>query len=256
MKLRSKLLLLVLPLVVAPLVTLGWIATSELRTVSEGKLLESMRSNLDHMQTHFSDQIRTARANIELFARHTVVKKYVLTEDESERYNLLQGPLLRVFTSFQEAFPQYYEIRILLPDGYEDIRLTRADIENYSHEEADNPLFRAMAQAPDRVTSMVLRNPDNGQASLFVRKPLVLRDAAFDPVGTRPSLRAYLAITAELSELEARTREDRVGEAGYLLATDPGGAVVFQSDRIRTRLGLPQQVVTQAISAAPHSPPC
>lgn len=255
MKLRFKLLLLVLPLVVAPLVALGWIASSELRTVSEGKLLESMRSSLQHLETHSSDQLRTALASIELFAKHTLVKKYVLTEDEGERYNLLQGPLLRAFASFQEAFPQYYEIRILLPDGYEDIRLTGADIENVTDEEAENPLFRAMARTPDRVTSMVLRNPDNGQVSLFVGKPLLLRDAAVDPVGTPPSLRGYLAITADMGELEAHTREDPIGETGYLLATDSSGAVVFQSDRISTPLGLPQQVVTQAIGAAPHSPP-
>ena len=255
MKLRLKLLLLVLPLVVAPLVTLGWIASGELRAASEGKLLEGMHSSLEHMETHVGDQLRTALANIELFSRHTVVKKYVLTQDEGERYDLLQGPLLRVFTGFQEAFPQYYEIRILLPDGYEDIRLTNADIENYTDEEAANPLFQAMAQAPDRVTSLVLRNPDNGQVSLFVGKPLVLRDAVVDSVGTPPSLRGYLAITADLSELEAHTRTDRIGENGYLLATDTSGALVFQSDLMSTRLGLPQQVVTQTINAAPHSPP-
>jgi hypothetical protein len=213
-KLRLKLLLLVLPLVVAPLVTLGWIAGGELRTVSEGKLLESMRSSLQHLETHSSDQLRTALANIELFAKHTLVKKYVLTEDEGERYNLLQGPLLRVFSGFQEAFPQYYEIRILLPDGYEDIRLTGPDIENFTDEEAENPLFQAMARTPDGVTSMVLRNPDNGQVSLFVGKPLLLRDAAVDPIGTPPSLRGYLAITADMSELEAHTREDLIGETG------------------------------------------
>ena len=68
-------------------------------------------------------------------------------------------------------------------------------------------------------------------------------------------MRAYLAITADLSELEAHTRTDRIGENGYLLATDTSGALVFQSDLMSTRLGLPQQVVTQTINAAPHSPP-
>ena len=230
MKLRLKLLLLVLPLVVAPLVTLGWIASGELRAASEGKLLEGMHSSLEHMETHVGDQLRTALANIELFSRHTVVKKYVLTQDEGERYDLLQGPLLRVFTGFQEAFPQYYEIRILLPDGYEDIRLTNADIENYTDEEAANPLFQAMAQAPDRVTSLVLRNPDNGQVSLYVGKPLLLRDNAVDPVGVPPRLRGYLALTADLSELQAHVRDDPIGETGYLIATDRNGNAVFQAD--------------------------
>ena len=243
MKLRLKLLLLLLPLVVAPLFTLGSIAGGELGEVSEGKLLENMHAALQHLQTHTGDQRRTALANIELFSRHTLVKKYVLTGDEDERYNLLQGPLLRVFSAFQEAFPQYYEIRILLPDGYEDIRLTRADIDNHTDEEADSPLFKSLAATPDRVVSLVQRNPDNGRVSLFIGKPLVLRDAAVDPVGTPPSLRGYLAITADLGEIESHVREDSIGTSGYLLGTDPDGAVVFAPSGIDTPAAVPQELL-------------
>ena len=54
--------------------------------------------------------IQTASGNIELLAKQTLVKKYLLTKDEEERYALFQPPLLRLFSSYQEAFPEYYEI--------------------------------------------------------------------------------------------------------------------------------------------------
>jgi diguanylate cyclase (GGDEF)-like protein len=254
-KLRLKLLLLLLPLVIAPLFSLGWIAYSELRQVSEDRLLEEMRATLEHLEGHASNELHTALANIELFARHTLVKKYVLTEDEMERYDLLQPPLLRVFGSFQEAFPQYYEIRILLTDGYEDTRLTKADIDNHSDEEADNPLFQAMLRAPDKVTSLVMTNPDNGQPSLFVGKPLVLRDPAFEAIGVPPKLRGYLLLTADLGNLQAHIRADNIGENGFLLATDGRGKAVFQPDAISAPLTLPPHLLDQALSTMPGSAP-
>ena len=165
MKLRTKILLLLIPLIVTPMLAMGWIAYSELNEKSKQKAFAEMWTSIDHLAGHLGLDVETAAANIELFANHTLIEKYILTGDEEERYALLQGPTLRALRSFQQAFPRYYEIRILLPDGYEDIRRTTSPpLDNRTEEEDQNPLFIAMRQAGDSVSSMIFRNPDNGVA--------------------------------------------------------------------------------------------
>ena len=229
MKLRTKILLLLIPLIVVPMLAMGWIAYSELNEKSKQKAFADMLASIDHLAGHLRLEVETAVANIELFANHTLIKKYILTSDEQERYTLLQGPTLRVFRSFQEAFPSYYEIRILLPDGYEDIRRTSIpSLGNLTEEEDQNPLFIAMGQAGDSVSSLIFRNPDNGKLALHVGKPLILYDPAIDPINTPATLRGHLALTIDLDELVSHVSSDVIGKSGYLIVTDEQGATQAQ----------------------------
>ena len=107
MTLRVKILLLLIPLIVAPLFAMGWIAYGELSQVSQNKSFDAMADILDYFEQYSTTQLETANANIELFAEHIMVKKYILTEDESDRYTLLQGPLLRAFGTFQKDEMQF-----------------------------------------------------------------------------------------------------------------------------------------------------
>ncbi|MEN8762859.1 MAG: EAL domain-containing protein [Thiogranum sp.] len=229
MKLRTKILLLLIPLIVVPMLTMGWVAYSELNEKSKQKAFAEMRAAINHLAGHLELDIETAAANIELFANHTLIRKYILTSDEEERYTLLQGPTLRALRSFQEAYPSYYEIRILLPDGYEDIRRTSiTSLDNLTEEEDQNPLFLAMLRSGYSVSSLIFRNPDNGKLALFVGKPLILRDPAIDATGTPATLRGYLALTIDLDELVSHVSSDVIGKSGYLLVTDNQGNTLIQ----------------------------
>jgi len=233
MKLRTKILLLLIPLIVVPMLAMGWIAYSELNEKSKQKAFAEMQASIDHLAGHLGLEIETAVANIELFANHTLIKKYILTNDEEERYTLIQGPVLRVLRSFQDAFPNYYEIRILLPDGYEDIRRTSLPaLDNLTEEEEENPLFLAMQQTGDSVSSLITHNPDNGELALFVGKPLVLRDPAVDATGAPPKLRGYLALTIGLQELVSHVSSGVIGKAGYMLVTDRQGNALIRPESV------------------------
>jgi len=180
-------------------------ASNILNEKSKQTAFAEMQASIDHLAGHLGLEVETALANIELFANHTLIKKYTLSSDEEERYTLLQAPALHLLANFQGAFPIYYEIRILLPNGYEDIRRTSvSSLGNLTEEGDENPLFIAMLQAGDSVPSMIFHNPDNGELAPFVGKPLILSDPAIDPTGTAPVLRGYLALTIGLEEGENR----------------------------------------------------
>jgi hypothetical protein len=158
-----------LPLTIVPLVSMGWIAYGELQSLSEENAFEEMTSSVENLKRQAETKLVTATANIELFSKHIMVRKYILTADESERYSLLQSPLLRAFTGFQDAFPDYYEIRIILTDGYEDMRLTNREIDDITDEEAGNPVFQAMRENGGKITKLIFRNPDTRLSCNYCR---------------------------------------------------------------------------------------
>lgn len=229
MKLRTKIPGLLVPLIILSMLALGWFAYVELREASEQRVFAEMRASLSHLSEHVAAEIEKAQGNLELLSNQLLVRKYILTDDEEERYNLLQAPLMRLFTSYQESFPEFYEIRIFLPDGYEDARQTRPYIENFSEEEGDSDFFRAMQSSGDGVFSKVYRNPDNGKISMFFGKPLVLIDRAVDPVGVVPKLRGYAGLTVDMAEVESHIRNEVISNSGYMFATDEAGMVYFES---------------------------
>lgn len=187
MKLRIKIPILLIPLTVIPLLVLGWIAYTELRDTSEQRVFGEMHASMERLVAHMNTELETALSNIELFAKDTLLKKYVLTSDEDQRYTLMLPSLLHLFQNYQEAFPDYYEIRVFLVDGYEDARQTWPHLDNKTDQEADNPVFQALTQSGQQNYTAIFRNPDNQEISLLVGKPLILRDPLVDALDAPPN---------------------------------------------------------------------
>jgi diguanylate cyclase (GGDEF)-like protein len=255
MRLRTQIPTLLIPLTIIPLFVLGWVAYNQLRETSEQRVFGEMRASMEQLNVHLDTELNTAAANIELFAKHLLVKKYLLTEDEDQRYTLVLPPLLRLFRSYQEAFPEYYEIRVFLPDGYEDVRHTSTYIDNLTDEEAENPIFQELIRSADLSYATVFRNPDNQEISLFVGKPLILRDNSVDALATPPRLRGYLAITINLEHIAEHIRNDVIGQEGYLFATDAGGNVLFHSEAAVLGERVPRNLVDDLRDVQPDARP-
>jgi len=225
LKLQLKILLLVIPIVVLPLVWLGWTAYAKLKENSQDTSLSQISTLLTQISRSSRTHLDTARANIELFAGSGLVKKYILTQDEGTRFSLMQPPLMRLFASFQMAYPDYYELRIVLPDGYEDTRATQGHMPNRTEMESESAFFKSLRGSVDHIQTNYMINPDNNEPVLYVGKKIVLRDASFEPVDAPPSLRGYLMITANLDFLQSQLDKQTIGKSGYFFVTDAAGKV-------------------------------
>jgi len=232
LKLQTKILLFILPLVVLPLVALGWFAYDQLQENARRQHLAAMETALDQLQRAVIEHRRTAEANAVLFANSALVQKYVLTGDEATRFRLMQPPLLRLFASYQSAYPDYYQLRILLPDGYEDTRSTLSRLPNASEDESDWWFFRELADTGSEVLGRYGIDPDTGRPALFVGRPLRLRDDSFESSMLPPRLRGYLVITAALDSLRERIDALRVGQDGFLFAALADGTPLLQPGRV------------------------
>lgn len=249
MKLRTKISWILIPLTILPLLTLGWFAYDQLRKNAEHSIYAEMSLAVNHLESLIQNELTTSYANINLFSRHTLVKEYVFNEDEEQRYRLMQAPLLRLFKSFQDAFPRYYEIRIILPDGYEDVRQTHPYVENRSDEEANNVFFREISQTSGEAISKILINPDNNELSLYVGKALKLRDPAVDGLNDPSKLRGYLVLTINMDHINTFIESAMIGDSGYIFGADAAGNVLLHSESAPRDKIITSQVSNTLVSA-------
>jgi diguanylate cyclase (GGDEF)-like protein len=227
LKLQTKILLLLTPLVLAPIIGVGTSAYLELREGSMSGAHAEMDKALDQLDSQLAHIVHTAEANVDLFAQSELLQKYVVTDDESQRFILMQPALLRQFASYQRAYPEYFEIRVLMPDGFEDTRRVSGRIRNRTEDEADTPYFRAMTQHPEAIFSRVISHPDTGRCALLVSTALDLLDWAVDPIIAQSKLRGYLAVTVALDDLKEKTAAMRLGEQGSTFWVTKLGRVLF-----------------------------
>jgi signal transduction histidine kinase/CheY-like chemotaxis protein len=218
LKLQAKLILAVVPLIVTPLLTLALLGYQQWREHATVMTLSETRDHLSNVRQDFEATLRNSRANIELFSNSRLIQKYALTTNETKRYRVMLQPVLRLFAGYQKAYPDYYEIRFLLPDGYEDARATIGPLPNGLDEEGETDWFKALRRAEGDSFSYVRFDPDSQRETLLVAKPLRLREKTNDSIRAEQILRGYLAISVGLEFLHEQSH-------GVNLA--PGQAVFF-----------------------------
>ena len=228
MGLRSKLVLLLIPVG-----AVAWVAYGLLSENMIVRTQQAAGNLLAGAQQLFRELKRDTGGTLRLLATYPVLQQYLLTSDEELRISLLQPALLDTFADFQAQYPSFDEIRILLPDGFEDTRRTIGSIPNVTEEEGDNPFFKSwQALEPDEISDAILSNPDNGETVLLLGKKLILKDRGVEPMYADPVLKGYLGITVDLQEFARQIHASRFGGTGrLLLANEAGEEILLDPDQ-------------------------
>ncbi len=214
MKLRWKVLALVLPLVIVPSTIIGGFALLQQKETSTAAALGEMQAALDEASFRTQSVVEAARANIEVFANSPFLQRYMTVADEATRYAMLQPSLLRLFASYQKANPHYEEIRVILPDGFEDTRSAIDPAPNLTDEEAASPWFRELMSSGDDVYQRFMENPDTGRPVLIVAKRLMFKNLQEPERRNQATFRGFLIITVDLSFMVEFARDYRLGQTG------------------------------------------
>ena len=173
-----------------------------------------------------------------------MLHRYLNIDDEVQRIEVMQSPVLRLLSGFQNTYPEYYEIRILLPDGYEDTRSINRNIPNAQRVETDTEFFQEMQSSVDPIYSTVYHNPDNDEFALLVGTRLMLKNRAVDPILAEPELRGYLTVTMDLEFLQEQAQKHILGERGVVFFTDSTGRILFHPDSKRRGEFVAPQIVS------------
>ncbi len=234
MKLRNQILLALIPLIALPLGLIGSVAYQQVRAYATQTAAIQIESALDQTELLVKSRVAAMQANALSLAQNPVLQRYVLTEDELDRYTLVQPSLLRLLQSYQKVYPEYYEIRILLPDGTEDARSTLEPLPNLTEDEAQSAYFQAARQSPEDTFSSFTFNPDNDEPALIVVQRLDLVDRSTDALTRSPKTRGYLAITARLTRLLEHVNSIKIANRGQFFLVHSNGRVLVHADPEKT----------------------
>jgi len=236
--LQSRLTLWLLPMIVAPLLLLGWLAYSQMHQQLEQQHLARMDTLLEQLDLHMQSKVQTAEANARLMMANALFQNYMRAQDEHERYELLYGPLLQLLESYQQAYPDLREIRLALPDGSEDVRWER----NGGFLGQGLPTEQLL-EFPEAGARLVMDSA-RSESLLLVTQPVMLRDVRADPVATPLRHYGYLLLLVDLDLVRRQMSAYRDAGQGNLLAVDLAG----------TPLLWPGEAGGQREALAPHLP--
>ncbi len=198
MRLQSKFSLAAILLIALPMLVVAWRAYLQLHETTSMQVKQQLESYLDQQVQSFNVQRESALFALGNLAADKVLVNYFLAENDSMRYGIFQLPLLHKMDNIQKGSVHFQEIRILLPDGFEDQRIARGNIENTQDEEALSPFFQNLLTSKRPYSLYIDLNPDTGFMSLYLTLPIYLRNPARESINEKPSLRGYVSITLDL----------------------------------------------------------
>lgn len=252
MKLQAKILIVLAPFILVPLGALGWVAYTQQRDSIQQEALRQMETLIEQIERHIQARLDAARANVSVFSTSGVLKRYLLVDDEAQRYQLLQPGLLKLFASYQNAYPEYYEIRVLLPDGYEDTRSTTSPIANHTEEEGDTEHFRQMRESEQDVVIQLVHDTNVDAPALMASRRIRMVDTSVDPINATRKLRGYLVVTMSLDFLSDQAKSTRIGNSGHIFFSDEAGRVLFAPGHPRHGSAIPGTDMRRLLAGA-HS---
>jgi diguanylate cyclase (GGDEF)-like protein len=233
LRLQTKILLLLVPLIVLPILSLGWATYSQLKDEARNRTQGQMTALLEQIQFHTESLLQTARANASLFANTELVKSYVRHDPASTQPAAQEYEVLDLLFNYQQAYPEYYEIRILSPRGKEILRSAFGDVGNVETDEALSNYFLKSRSQPDITYTTFFRNPDNNQPALLVSKPLTYFADESNTHDSVKKLYGFLMLTIDLDFLGKQTRNKKTGKSGQLFFTDSSGTILFHPSEAR-----------------------
>lgn len=249
MRLQTKLLFPLLILTISSLFLLGGLAyfyiVNNTKTLINGEA-ESLTNTI---ATLIQENFKSAESNLLLFSKSRQLSQYMLSGEA--RYDFLQPSLMRQLAEYQKAYPMYYEIRILLPDGEEDTRVINRKINNKSFNDSDSAIYQSLKRGGgDKLQTRIVANPDNNEIAAYLGIPLHFNDP-LQPIRDEETdipKQGFLVITMDIQFIRDLIESIRIGENGFLLVTSASGETIAKPASIQT---LPQEV-SQAIARQAH----
>ena len=194
MKLKTKLLGILIPLILIPILGIGITAYEYLQHTALQSARAQMSSLAKQLDVTVKTHIENTQNSVTFLSKNRLIKEY-LTSTEDTRYYLLQKPLTRFLKEHQATYPDQYEIRILLPDGYEELRVSNQAYRNSTDDESKTPFFKNLTPKNTDIQHFLYMNEDNRSSALLFSKALVLNNKTSDAHGIKATLRGFLSVS-------------------------------------------------------------
>lgn len=233
MKLRIKIIILLAPLIIIPILTVGFVSYNKLYETAENRMTTHIVTLLEQISRHTINAERVAKANLNILADHPLLKQYSLLDDESMRYELLLPFVLGLFENLQKSMPNYLEVKFITPTGFEDAYWNTSGVKNIKESVADEWYFEEIKKIKENDKSILIFDENNGEYALLVVHKISIRDVVVDAYSSKPKLRGYLSVLLSLENLKHEVNKNNIGESGFLAVVNSEGKPILIPDKIK-----------------------
>ncbi len=241
MKLRSKLVLAIVPVVAGALLVLGWAVYARLAGQAEAGLEQRMALVLERTEAQLRGALDTLHANVGLLASSELVERHARSVEKFGRATDSEPPLSRLFAQYRDAYPGYREIRFVLPDGREALRVAQADRPNRGSGQVGSGWFRRLPHDAPAAHTEFGRDEDDGRAQVLVAHPVRAAARGRRPGdGAQRTAGGWIVVVDSLDALRTAVTRTRIGTAGHLRVTDAAGRTLLghASERAEATSGI------------------
>lgn len=239
MTLKTKLTVILIPLVVIPIVLLGKLSYDYVVDTTKQKVLMQMETLLKQVYQGAQFRLQTAQVNIELLSESSLLNSYLAITDKEDRRLAMQALQTRMpylFNSYQQVYQDYYNIQVLLPNG--------SKVTGFINDQNTNPIFSQTDKAVyfERIKQsanlidifFVGKSPQNSY--FIIAKKLFPQGYLVNTPANAPvPPRGYLLIIMRPHFLTEHIKIGEISEKGYLLLTDDKGQVLLQPSNALTQ---------------------
>lgn len=240
--LKTKLSFIIIPLIVIPIALLGKLSYEHMVSTTKQTVLGPMNVLLNQAHQEAQYHLQTAMANIRFLSESGRLTQYLFSEDKVTRevaIKVMQGPTLRLFASYAQAYQYYYEIRIILPNGEEIIRFPNQSKVNL----IDLNILRKIQQSPNLFEVFFISSPSPAFVVAQKLKSQV-RAAPEETLG-------YLLITMHPTFLTEHIKLGEISQNGYLFLADDQGSILLHPQASVVGHAHPELI---KVLTADHSP--
>jgi len=235
-KVQTKIMVMLIPLMLIPLLFLGYTAYLRMHHIVKNATEMQIQTVINETRRNIHHQLQTAEANVNLFSSSRLLKKYIQTNDAEERYLLVQPALLREFKTYQETYPDFYDIWVCMADGTEDARsLSKKRMLSIPKKIRQNFLDIFKSNSSEiffRYYQVPFPNLENVQKTILIIGKKLLNKKN-QPGG-------FFMAAMDLSFIEKQVNTQQIGHHGLLLIADKKRNILFSHLSLKNLKTLPE----------------
>ena len=204
---------------------------------------------IEETKRYIQHNLQSAKADVNLFATSRLIHEYLKTTDAEERYLLVQPTLLRQFKSYQETYPEYYDIWVSLASGHEDLRSVAKRNGFSVPDEIRKNFVDTLKSSLTDMAIQFYRIPNPSQnnkktTTLIIGQKIFSNYQlhSFNKINDSPH--GYIMTAVNLDKIYKLINTQYIGNKGYLLIVDNKRNILFYPNTFSPLEKLPKQFFT------------
>ncbi|KMT64191.1 hybrid sensor histidine kinase/response regulator [Catenovulum maritimum] len=219
MKLSHKILIFVILIIATPMVIVGFFAYSTTQSSIKTQASLAIKSQLQQQAITLGSYLDTIHSALSLLSSSHIVSEYITIKSEQHRYAILLAPLLEQFAQYSDSYQDFYEFRIVRPDGLEDARFSTTFGNNKSQNESNMLWYQEIKQTHNKFHFSIETNPDTQSIAIFAVEKLFDSNNVFS---------GYLVATIEPSVFQ-NIMDETLGDTGIAMMLDTDGEIILSN---------------------------